>query len=289
MYQCIGLATETDGGCGEDWWHPECLLGLGRDWYEDAKQSAELCRVLSDAKDEPGEKYDVLRIGRYEADSDHFVPRTFPKEDQIEALICYKCCNTAPWIKQYAGSPGFLPLVRKQDLTSGESLVAITHFTTETNAQISPMATNEDSLNPSRKRAVEDLSDIDPDTRKKAKTDSTTCARLTTSALDVCFKPQTDSHLSGDVSLIASDESFRARFCRCSECYQLIRHYPQLLEEEDNYEPSLSEDDENEGGGSAGTKSLMDRGEAALSNVDRVRAIGKSTIYTPYKPPNRLY
>ena len=51
---------------------------------------------------------------------------------------------------------------------------------------------------------------------------------------------------------------------------------PQLLEEEESYEPPVSESGE-EGGQSAGTGSLLDRGEAALSNVDRVRAIGKST------------
>ena len=30
MFQCLGLGTVEDGGCGEDWWHPECLLGLPR-------------------------------------------------------------------------------------------------------------------------------------------------------------------------------------------------------------------------------------------------------------------
>lgn len=41
------------------------------------------------------------------------------------------------------------------------------------------------------------------------------------------------------------------------------------------YEPPLSESGENGGGDSVGTGSLLDRGEAALSNVDRVRAIGE--------------
>ena len=68
-------------------------------------------------------------------------------------------------------------------------------------------------------------------------------------------------------------ESFREHFCRCQECYPLLKQHPQLLEEEYSYEPPLSESG-GEGGDSVGTGSLLDRGEAALSNVDRVRAIG---------------
>ena len=46
------------------------------------------------------------------------------------------------------------------------------------------------------------------------------------------------------------------------------------MEEEETYEPPISESGDEEGGQSAATGSLLDRGEAALSNVDRVRAIG---------------
>ena len=71
------------------------------------------------------------------------------------------------------------------------------------------------------------------------------------------------------------NESFREHFCRCAECYPLLKQHPQLLEEEYSYEPPLSESG-GENGDSVGTGSLLDRGEAALSNVDRVRAIGMS-------------
>ncbi len=33
MFQCLGLGTCEDGGCGEDWWHPECLVGFTREEY----------------------------------------------------------------------------------------------------------------------------------------------------------------------------------------------------------------------------------------------------------------
>lgn len=69
-------------------------------------------------------------------------------------------------------------------------------------------------------------------------------------------------------------EDFRDYLCRCAKCYPLLRAHPQLLEEEVLYEPPLSETGEGGDGDSMGTGSLLDRGEAALSNVDRVRAIG---------------
>ncbi len=47
------------------------------------------------------------------------------------------------------------------------------------------------------------------------------------------------------------------------------------MEEEESYEPPISESGDEAGGQSVGTGSLLDRGEAALSNVDRVRAIGE--------------
>ena len=68
-------------------------------------------------------------------------------------------------------------------------------------------------------------------------------------------------------------EDFRERFCRCPSCYPTLSKYPQLIEEEESYEPPISESGEG-AGQSVGTGSLLDRGEAALSNVDRVRAIG---------------
>ena len=69
-------------------------------------------------------------------------------------------------------------------------------------------------------------------------------------------------------------EDFRDHFCRCPKCYPQLKHFPQLLEEEEAYEPPLS-NSRDEGSGSVATGSLLERGEAALSNVDRVRAIGK--------------
>ena len=97
MFQCLGLASEKDGGCGEDWWHPECVMGLGRGWN----------RAQTQTKQEKHAEID----GADDADSDHPLPTGFPHEDSFDTFVCYKCVDVNPWIKQYAGTAGFLPPV----------------------------------------------------------------------------------------------------------------------------------------------------------------------------------
>ena len=115
MYQCLGLASEADGGCGEDWWHPECVLGLGRDWMKERQVKRE--QILKTTAN--GENNEVL-------DS---LPPEFPDEDDFDTFICYKCVNAVPWIKEYAGSTGFLPPVFKE--SNYETLVAKTESYTK--------------------------------------------------------------------------------------------------------------------------------------------------------------
>lgn len=103
MFQCLGLSNEEDGGCGEDWWHPECVLGLGRDWLEETKSETKPTVPPPEDDDEEIEE------------SGDPLPPGFPQEDDFEGFICYKCVNANPWIKSYAGSPGFLmPVFRKE-------------------------------------------------------------------------------------------------------------------------------------------------------------------------------
>ncbi|KAK5009565.1 hypothetical protein LTR28_000415 [Elasticomyces elasticus] len=78
-------------------------------------------------------------------------------------------------------------------------------------------------------------------------------------------------------------EDFRDHLCRCSSCFPHLSTFPQLLEEEETYEPPVSESDPGDGQGSVGTGSLLERGEAALSNIDRVRAIEGVMAYNHVK------
>ena len=84
---------------------------------------------------------------------------------------------------------------------------------------------------------------------------------------------------TGSFSLFLK-EDFRDHFCRCPECFPRLAKYPQLLEEEEAYEPPMSESDQADpnGNASVGSGSTYERGEALLSNVDRVRAIGENVL-----------
>ena len=255
MYQCIGLATEQEGGCGEDWWHPECLIGWRRDWYlsEDAQKLKKATEPDADAEDD-----------------DHLVVPGF-RED-FANLICYKCVDTNPWIKRYATSNGFMVL--PHDPKSGDVEAKSAPIKAEPNpASIPELALPEnqnETDNPSRKRKVEDdQSETESIASKRTKTDTEPDSATKPVHATLPIGP------TGSFSILALGNDFRTRFCRCPACYPTLSKFPQLLEEEDLYEPPESEDEDADGPGSVGTKSLLERGEAALSNVDRVRAIGK--------------
>ena len=273
MYQCLGLATESDGGCGEDWWHPECILGLSRDWYIPTiqlnfKQETPVVRS-PESDDEANEK------------QGHPVPPGFPDEDSFESLICYKCVSTVPWIKRYANTNGFTYLVHKDTLL-GDAARSHTNneSTTHSSARVLGLSKTEETLDcstMSRKRKAEEILDTGSFSPKKPKSELEESGLLSVLPPATCHMAKFSTPPGESISLLASDQDFRSRFCRCPDCYPSLSKYPQLLEEEEVYEPPMSEDGDNaEGGGSVGTGSLLDRGEAALSNVDRVRAIGMS-------------
>ena len=263
MYQCLGLTTETDGGCGEDWWHPECVVGPGREWQKKMKTEKVAEDITIDG-DQDDSTEAILPL-----------PPGFPNEDDFDAFICYKCVGANSWIKRYADSPGFLPPVY-HDRTASDSIDTRTaNQDKETNANqseesIPPLrTTSENSIIPSaisrKRRASGSDSEL---------SDHTTTKKLKAEDFPTCNYVSLLSSSPRPFSLFLQ-ENFRAHFCRCPNCYPALSKYPQLLEEEEAYEPPLSSDDD-EGGESVGTASLLERGEAALSNVDRVRAIGTS-------------
>lgn len=269
MYQCLGLNTESEEGCDEDWWHPECILGLPRNWYQSTKDT--------ESKQNGVQPVDESTTEAHEPDEDeeHPVPPGFPNEDQFETLICYKCTNSSPWIKQYAHADGFTYLNYE---TSNQ--LEDQKLQSEENTDKEAVKVEQSSIATSKKRKVEDdTTESGSSSPKKLKAMSEEGEPI---SIKGCRKDQLPPAPSGSLSLFARDEEFRSLFCRCPECYPSLSKFPQLLEEEEIYEPPMSEDGDNlEGGGSVGTGSLLDRGEAALSNVDRVRAIGMSKYPQP--------
>ena len=271
MFQCLGLETEQNGGCGEDWYHPECLLGLPRDWhlskYEHSNDQKDLQKNLSDSALEKASEEDL----------DHPIPPRFPQEDQIESLICYKCTETNLWLKRYAGTKGFLgPLYYGPVCQPGFKEEQIAKLTVASQDSEIPPSLGNDAEHSKKRKIESDETNDEPALSKKMKVEPTNHTQLASTVYHDCRKSILSEPSAGSFSLVASDEDFRTNFCRCAECYLSLKKYPQLLEEEDAYEPPLSEaSGDGEGEGSIGTGSLLERGEAALSNVDRVRAIGK--------------
>ncbi|KAF4336228.1 metaphase-anaphase transition (Mlo2) [Fusarium beomiforme] len=304
MFQCLGLGTVETGGCGEDWYHPGCLVGMGPNWFEkmekpkkEAKEKAEEGKLttITEGNEEQesvkkaGEMNGTAEPVAEEEDDEEEVPMPpgFPEEDAFEAFLCYKCVESNPWVKRYAGTPGFLPAVFVNQADT-ETKVEGAPIKEEPVATTQP-APATDGVQDSRKRKAED--DVEESTEaKRVKSES-----LPEDAKPAEETPSTDklpcklNNLppapEGRFSLFMK-ENFREAFCRCSFCYPHLNPHPQLLEEEEVYEPPLSDDGSQaggNGGGSHGSGSLLERGESALRNVDRVRAIEGVMAYNHLK------
>lgn len=269
MFQCLGLGTAETGGCGEDWYHPECLMGLERDWYDKNKAPHK------GTKEEEGE-------------SSHPTPPGFPNEDDFEYLLCYKCVDSNPWIKQYAGTPGFLkPLFYKTSESKGDVPRVDNSAPPTHGISLKRKASDSDLDKPpsSPSKRIKDDPDVLPPTASTQASSQPPPRSGTTTQPP----PKHDSlppAPEGTFSLFLTS-SFRDHICHCPQCYPRLIPHPQLVEEEDTYEPSLSDASSQansagipgSGTRSHGTASLLDRGEAALSTMDRVKAIEGVMVY----------
>ncbi|KAK1469418.1 hypothetical protein CMEL01_01185 [Colletotrichum melonis] len=287
MFQCLGLGTSETGGCGEDWYHPGCLVGMGPNWFESMKkekpatvkeptEATAMPTISENSEARPGDEATAAKKQDGDEDvenedEDPPMPPGFPGEDDFEAFLCYKCVNANPWIKKYAGAKGFLSAV----------------FSTQKNAEV--IGTEEVA----KKRKAEDDADVSEAKRLKG-TSGPAEGQPTSSAPAVKLETQEASSVTcrwallpsppaGEFSLFMT-EDFRNNICRCSSCYPNLDPHPQLLEEEETYEPPMSDGGNSEHGGSTnGSGSLLERGESALRNVDRVRAIEGVMAYNHLK------
>lgn len=210
------------------------------------------------------------------------LPVGFPAEDDFDHLICYKCVEAHPWIKPYAGTPGFLPPV---------------HFFGRESVQIrAPVAPGQTvdavapASAPTAKRKMNETDSEEQSDAKRTKSDADVTSTMNepTQAEQLEQFDEQPRHASlapvksGRFSLFLK-EHFRENLCHCRDCFPRLAKNPVLLEEEDTYEPPVSESDQGDGQGSVGSRSLLDRGEAALSTMDRARAIEGVMAYNHLK------
>jgi len=218
-------------------------------------------------------------------DEDAPLPPGFPDEDDFEGFLCYKCVDANPWIKRYAGAPGFLaPVFRRSAAPSPE-----TGILAKTGEVIAAQ------FKSGKKRKAEDEEELEsPGLAKRVKdeTSSVDAADATDAPTalpdqSVDDKPTCKVKILppaplGQISLFFKSD-FRDHLCRCSDCFPPLAKHPHLLEEEDTYEPPVSESGDEAGGSTVGSGSIYDRGESALKNVDRVRAIEGVMAYNHLK------
>lgn len=266
MFQCLGLGTVETGGCGEDWWHPECLIGLPRDWHKIKSPEK-----MIGGGDAAGDDNDETSL-----------PPGFPEEEAFWQLICFKCLESNPWLKPYAGTPGFLPPVYQNGGLKNSGPADSTTKTYEEQSKKRKAEDDEPSQEePIAKRAKEESPTQEPS--KLATIEEVPMSPKQEE--EASTKPPKPKHaLLPSANPVESfslfvQEAFHDKLCRCADCYPNLAPHPQLREEEETYEPPLSDDGEANGAASNGTGSLLERGEAALSNVDRVRAIEGAMIY----------
>ena len=168
MFQCLGLATEADGGCGEDWWHPECIVGLGRGWAQKMKSEPKATTTEAAADEE-----DV---------DESALPPGFPEEDAFETFICYKCVDAHAWIRRYAGSEGFLPPIYRQSGERHKEVKTAKSDTMGDSANHAPraeQASDGDASHPGERQATPDQT-----TNSKKRKASEDPAEPTTSSSD---------------------------------------------------------------------------------------------------------
>ncbi len=269
MFQCLGLGTVVDGGCGEDWWHPECLMGLPRVKHElkpTVAESGGLETVKEEGEDGEAQPNTTGTAVEEQHAHDDALPPGFPDEDDFEHLICYKCVNAFPWIKAYARAPGFMTAGQPVQTTRHHEHTA-TRTPAESTATLKRKAEDDPEDEQETKRSKSDPS-VDAPSDEPPPTNGDPNPKHAT------LPPAPSMSYP---TLFLKDQ-FRSTLCRCPTCFPLLAKHPQLLEEEDSYEPPVSEPTPSNAalsitGRSVNSGSLLERGEAALSGIDRVRAI----------------
>lgn len=269
-------------------------MGLPRNWL--AKNLAEARAQTNTAEGE-------------ELDPEHPVPQGFPDDDDFTTLICYKCVEANPWIKQYAGTDGFLdPVMYKQsEVKLDDASTTTTDVRSNLKRKASETETPGDDVSSKRVKEeptpsvllgqsntatleAEDTT-LNTNTPNEATTTTTTVG-VPSTTIDAKQKHDDLPPIpQGTMSLLAQ-EDFRDHLCRCPACFPNLIPHPHLQDPEEEYEPSISDSERSLVGGvgagasgtrSAGTASLLDRGEAALNTMDRVRAIEGVMAYNHLK------
>jgi E3 ubiquitin-protein ligase UBR7 len=224
-------------------------------------------------------------------------------------MICYKCVESNPWIKKYAGTRGFLSPVFEntsaevpvQPAPNGTPAIGIAtsvlkRKASDGNLDEAPSSPSKRVKDEAHERALPARDNfvaptlahdglVPPTQTQPQNGDLPSPPPETSFTQEISAPPPKPKHVDlpssppGGSFTLFLEPDFREHLCRCSACFPHLMMHPQLLEDEETYEPSLSDSSEASQPQQNGTHrsskggSIYDRGEAALSNIDRVRAI----------------
>ncbi|KAI5844720.1 hypothetical protein BZA05DRAFT_476742 [Tricharina praecox] len=299
MHQCL-----LGDVCQEDWFHDTCMVGREPPAYvkeqkKKEKEEAELSgeESVNGTKDMngklpagTGEEAATTSVAEKEKDSTHTkgfatVADENREEDEEEEeeddddrakrlgfpedyanVICWKCLEANPWLKQLASYPKFFALERKGAVSEQEA-------TTTVAIGCSPPKTEASQPEPQHghKRKASDPSE------EGSSSSSTKRARaedLKVETTVTCTLPS-PSPLPTVFSLLLP-KAFRKALCHCPSCFQHLRAFPILREKEEAHEPQVSRS-------ASPTGSIFEEGERALNGMDRVRAIEGVLAYNQLK------
>jgi E3 ubiquitin-protein ligase UBR7 len=267
------------------------LVGQGPKWYEKlpkrnlpkSTKNGVLAPISEDPAQENGDEEQVDGTHtEQDEDEDVPLPEGFPDEEDFDHLLCYKCVEAHPWIKQYAGTPGFLlpVFLQKADEVLEDAPATkkrkIEEDSTNTDGEPSKRIKSNPETEDEGGSLEAVTSSSSPTNVKEGDTKDATLFEA-----PECKLTSLPPAPNGIFSLFAKAD-FRDYICHCPACFPNLKSHPQVLEPEEEYEPPLS-DSASANGSTHGSGSLYERGESALKNVDRVRAIEGVMAYNNLK------
>ena len=316
MYQCM-----LGDACNEDWFHDTCIVG---EKYPEVDAEApgdgapevgmkvenQGDIVIDEIKNEDSapvnptpnctahvatngptnESSSAAADGEDEDDEDDdYHPPGFPTPSAFSAFICWLCVTKNPWLRNYSGTPGFLPAVFKTDAkdliptTASQSIhISSTDGPPSKKRKASPDADMPDAPPyPKRPHALEQPM---PTPALTFTTDSTTT---------LCTLPP-PPNITLPLSLFLTHPVHElpngpTTFCHCPSHLPNFSHSPLNLlissVEETTYKPPLSRPSSPTGS----HHSILDMGERALSTMDRVKAIEGVMAYNHMKEKLREF
>ncbi|KAF8545314.1 hypothetical protein BDD12DRAFT_721806, partial [Trichophaea hybrida] len=263
MHQCM-----LGDVCQEDWFHDSCMVGQPPPMYTTEEHKQEATKDENKGKEHQQEESRAASLG-------------FPKG--FGHIICWRCVDANPWIRRFAGYPGFFALARKDATITSVAVGASPPQTeTESEPQQGQKRKAEDDLEESGTQspvkrvrpAAEDIEMTSASAATISAENGTMSASTANETPVSCSLPPTPT-LPEIFSLLLPSE-FRSQLCRCPNCFPHLSKHRVLLEEEETHEQPLSR-------AASPTGSIFEEGEKALNSIDRVRAIEGVLAYNKLK------